>query len=422
VTSVQTVDLGSLAAALAPRAAAMVDEMVEMLLAQIDELRGDEQVIGRLRASIEANVSTLLHLLEQQMDIRLVDPPAGAVQWSLQLAQRGIPLSVLWRAYHLCTARYFLVCIEELTSTSESAQQLGDRIAAASTLINTYIDHVCARIGADYEAERQRWLRQRDALRAERIAELLAGRVEDRPRVEAALGYRLTGRHLGVILWEVAAPESTGVVRPQRVVNALADRVGCREQPLVVARDQATMWAWLSMMGREGPEDLDVPATLAGLLDGAGSTLRGAVGEVCTAVEGFGRTHRQAVVAQSVALAAGSSAATVTPYTAVSGLGFLCSDLARAREWVREVLGPLAVDDQAHGRLRESVGAFLETGGSLSAAAERLGCHKNTVQYRIRRAEEMLGRSTRERRVDTELALQACRWLRGAVLTEAEHA
>jgi DNA-binding PucR family transcriptional regulator len=69
-------------------------------------------------------------------------------------------------------------------------------------------------------------------------------------------------------------------------------------------------------------------------------------------------------------------------------------------------LAPLAVDDEAHGRLRDSVGAFLDTGGSLSGAAERLGCHKNTVQYRIRRAEERLGHSMRERRVDLELALQ----------------
>jgi hypothetical protein len=75
---VQTVDLGSLAAALAPRSAAMVDEMVDMLLGQIEELRGDEQVVGRLRASIESNVSTLLHLLEQPTDLRLVEPPAGA--------------------------------------------------------------------------------------------------------------------------------------------------------------------------------------------------------------------------------------------------------------------------------------------------------------------------------------------------------
>jgi DNA-binding PucR family transcriptional regulator len=418
VTSVQTVDLAPLAAALAPRSAAMVDEMVDMLLEQIKELRGDEQVVGRLRASIESNVSTLLYLLEQPMDIRRVDPPAGAVQWSLQLAQRGIPLSVLWRAYHLCTAQYFLICIDELTSGSDSVPALGRRLAAASTLINTYIDHVCDRIGADYEAERQRWLRQQDVVRAERIADLLAGRVDDRGQVEASLGYRLTGRHLGMILWDAAPPDGTGLLRLQRLANVCAERLGCREQPLVVACDQATVWAWLSMTGCESADVLDLPVTLAGLLGGAGSTLRCAVGDVCAAVEGFGRTHRQAVVAQSVALAAGPSAAALTPYGPVAGLSFMCGDLARAREWVRETLGPLAVDDEAHGRLRESVGAFLDTGGSLSAAAERLGCHKNTVQYRIRRAEEMLGRSMRERRVDLELALQACSWLRAAVLTE----
>jgi acyl-CoA synthetase (AMP-forming)/AMP-acid ligase II len=82
---VQTVDLAPLAAALAPRSSEMVDELMDMLLEQIEELRGDEQVVGRLRASIESNVATLLHLLEQPMDIHLLGPPAGAVQWSLQL-------------------------------------------------------------------------------------------------------------------------------------------------------------------------------------------------------------------------------------------------------------------------------------------------------------------------------------------------
>ncbi|HEU5268033.1 MAG TPA: helix-turn-helix domain-containing protein, partial [Jatrophihabitans sp.] len=133
-------------------------------------------------------------------------------------------------------------------------------------------------------------------------------------------------------------------------------------------------------------------------------------------VEGFARTHRGAAVAQAVALAAGEGAVSVTPYAAVAGIGFLCRDLDRARDWVHETLGGLALDDEAHARLRDSIAAFLDTGGSLSAAAERLGCHKNTVRYRIDRAEAALGRSVRERRVDLELALQACRWLGAAVL------
>jgi DNA-binding PucR family transcriptional regulator len=42
--------------------------------------------------------------------------------------------------------------------------------------------------------------------------------------------------------------------------------------------------------------------------------------------------------------------------------------------------------------------------------------HKNSVQYRIRRAEESLGRPVAESRQDIELALQVSRWLGAAVL------
>ena len=45
--------------------------------------------------------------------------------------------------------------------------------------------------------------------------------------------------------------------------------------------------------------------------------------------------------------------------------------------------------------------------------------HKNTVQYRIRRAEESLGRPVSENRQDVELALRATHWLGSAVLRPA---
>lgn len=50
------------------------------------------------------------------------------------------------------------------------------------------------------------------------------------------------------------------------------------------------------------------------------------------------------------------------------------------------------------------------------AAAERLVLHKNTVRYRIRKAEESLGRTAGENRHDVELALQVSYWLGAAAL------
>jgi DNA-binding PucR family transcriptional regulator len=86
------------------------------------------------------------------------------------------------------------------------------------------------------------------------------------------------------------------------------------------------------------------------------------------------------------------------------------------RAWVATTLGGLATDDEQHARLRETLLLFLQLGGSYKTTAERLMLHKNTVQYRIRRAEESLGRPAGENRQDVELALRAARWLGSAVL------
>jgi len=46
--------------------------------------------------------------------------------------------------------------------------------------------------------------------------------------------------------------------------------------------------------------------------------------------------------------------------------------------------------------------------------------HKNTVQYRIRKAEESIGMPVGENRHNVELALQASRWLGSAVLRPSD--
>ena len=62
---------------------------------------------------------------------------------------------------------------------------------------------------------------------------------------------------------------------------------------------------------------------------------------------------------------------------------------------------------------------FLDTGGSYKATAERLVLHKNSVQYRIHKATESLGRPVGDNRHDVELALRASRWLGSSVLQSA---
>ena len=65
---------------------------------------------------------------------------------------------------------------------------------------------------------------------------------------------------------------------------------------------------------------------------------------------------------------------------------------------------------------RDTLLVFLQNGGSYEATAEQLILHKNTVQYRVRKAEESLGRPVGDNRQDVELALQATHWLGSSVL------
>jgi DNA-binding PucR family transcriptional regulator len=107
----------------------------------------------------------------------------------------------------------------------------------------------------------------------------------------------------------------------------------------------------------------------------------------------------------------------VTTFAEVGPMALMCSDLPATRAWVEDTLGQLAAHDGPHARLRETVHAFLSSGGSYIAAADRLGMHRNSVVYRLRTAEEILGHPLRDERLQLELALALCHWLGPAVLT-----
>jgi len=142
-----------------------------------------------------------------------------------------------------------------------------------------------------------------------------------------------------------------------------------------------------------------------------------ALGEIESDLEGFRTTHWQATQAQTVAVTAGQRAPLVSRFAQVGTVALLCADLKHTRAWLTHVLGPLAADDEQHARLRETLRVFLAGGGSYTAAAAALNLHKNSVKYRVLKAEEVRGRPINGDRVDVEMALTACRWLGSAVLS-----
>jgi DNA-binding PucR family transcriptional regulator len=106
----------------------------------------------------------------------------------------------------------------------------------------------------------------------------------------------------------------------------------------------------------------------------------------------------------------------MTSYREVAPLALMSSSAELLRAWVIETLGSLADDDDHHARLRDTLRVFLQENGSFKATAERLILHKNSVQYRVRKAEEALGHPVGDNRLSVELALLASQWLGPTVL------
>lgn len=132
-------------------------------------------------------------------------------------------------------------------------------------------------------------------------------------------------------------------------------------------------WAWLPLGGRHDVALSEV--NVKGLAGGDG--IQFAFGEPARGVEGFRRTHQQAVSAQAVALAAGLAAPPVIAFAEVAPLALMSGSLELLRAWVAETLGPLADDDDHNARLRDTLRVFLQENGSYKSTAERLALLAN---------------------------------------------
>jgi hypothetical protein len=399
--------LASVAAAVSRRVVAVCDNVYEVTLREIPELRDDQPVLALFASSIHSNVGTCLQIMQHQIDLADVRAPAASLEYARRRAQRGTPLTALLRTYRLGHTVFSDWVLKELARQTNDPQLLTAVTLDMSKIVAGYVDQTSEEIVAAYTQERENWLRNRSAARAARIRDLLSGARID---VSATLGYRLRQYHVGVVCWaggEAAAGDN--ITRLERAVGHVAAQTASGSDPLFQPRDECSAWAWLPLGIRDRFD-----ATAASMADLEGD-LHVAFGDAVRGVAGFRLTHQQAIAAQTVALAGGTPPRAVR-YGDVAPVAMMLRSADLLRAWVLSTLAGLATDDEHHARLRNTLLVFLDTGGSYKTTAERLVLHKNTVQYRIRKAEESLGRPVARSRHDVELALQASHWLGSSVL------
>lgn len=380
----------------------------QRLASDISELRGDSEIIGLLGASIAGNVDTIFHALRHDIALDNIEAPTAALEYARRLAQRGVPMHALVRAYRIGHALVLDAATEELNSVDLPPQTAMTVLTRITSVTFRYIDWISQQVVVVYEDERDRWLTNRNSARALRVREVLSSNETDADAVTTAINYPMRRHHLGVVLWWSAdGSHHDALAKLERFLRSMAEHLGTQGSPLFLAADQLSGWGWLPLPGAAAPGAV---AQIRRFVDAQPGPPDIALGTPLPGIAGFRRSHFQALRAHDVAITANLTGVVAAGTPGLDAAALMGENLDSAREFVQTVLGPLATSTATDARLRETLRVYLHHSGSYTAAADELTLHFNTVKYRVGRALERRGRPLADDRLDVEIALLLCHW------------
>ncbi len=315
------------------------------------------------------------------------------------LIRRGLDESTAIDAYRIgqnVAWRAWMQIAFALTSDQDELHELLD-ISARS--IASFIDATVAGIYRQLQIERDALTSGTHAEHREIVALILDGAPITRQHAENRLGYRLGQDHTAVVIW--GDESHTSLSDLDRAVEAVARNADGR-RPLSVLAGAATRWVWLP--GTERPDLSGVGPAVSQLVG-----VRVALGPTATGIEGFRRSHFDAITTQRMVMRLGS-AQRVVSFTEVELIALITADSERADRFIKHTLGDF---ESADAELQQSVLTFVHEQCNASRAAARLFTHRNTLLRRLSRADELLPQPLRDSSVHVAVALEALRW-RGA--------
>ena len=382
------------------------EEMADLLMASIPELvrAGDEDFRTGLLLSCESNVSAIWSGVLTGASLESIAPPAEAIAWSHELVHRGVELPALLRAYRLghgLAERRLEQAADELEIEPEIRWRVLSHI---SHHLFAYVDAVCTDLVDDYEHERAQWIRGAAAARAELVTAIVERHPVDARAAGEKLRYDITRGHVALIVWgdPPRVAQQVGSLEGEATVLAAALGGG---PVLTVPIGERAVWAWTS-----GDHLTDDPAALEHRM---GDGVRAAIGTCREGLAGMADSYDEARVARRVAELRAVRPGTVVGYRTADLTALLTADPAEAVRFAESELGELLADSDAAARLRATVRVYLEENLSPARAARRLGIHQNTVVYRVKQTEELLGHAIEQRRLQLEVALRLSEMIDG---------
>lgn len=380
----------------------LADELNASLMTDIPAVAADLGIRADLDTSTDELLRTFLAASAKD-PLADIDFPPATVDLARTLAHRGHDVGTLLRMYRtgqrVFWSRLMTIVSEQIADPDLRMQVLQFMWDRMSRTLERNLDML---VGVHTE-EREQQLRGVLHRRAETVQAILRGDPVEVDPAAQQLGHNLHRHQTALVLWaaEPAGSGSGEVSEQLETLAAEAAALAGAAAPLTIRSAARTVWAWLATGPKPRLERIgDAPQLRQS------PQLRVAVGAPARGLQGFRDSHREALRAQAVAAEADRSAQ-VTHYRDVEILSFLTGepDDDALRALVARELGDLAGSGESLRRLRATAQAYLQAGGSARAAAEQLGVHKNTVLYRLRQVDELLGHPIDERRLPLEVAL-----------------
>ncbi|MGC0421421.1 PucR family transcriptional regulator [Embleya sp. AB8] len=273
------------------------------------------------------------------------------------------------------------------------------------------METLSAAVAEKFAAERDRWFAGSVGERFELVSAILQGKPVDTRKALRRLRYDLTLHHVALVLWQDEITPDSGRELETTALRLL-DQVGCSSM-LLLPVGPGRVWAW-GGRATDRPGELrrsDKPVELPAHIHVA-SGLPG------DGVAGFQRSHQQAITAERVGRGTEPGPSGLCDYGDLELVILLGNDTEATGDFVRRELGPLAADNRSMAALRETVRCLLDNERAVAITAKHLHVAKNTVVYRVKKAEQLLGQSLREDHLRLHLALYLAERLGSSVLAK----
>ncbi|RUP05092.1 MAG: PucR family transcriptional regulator [Mycobacterium sp.] len=372
---------------------------VARVQAEMPALVPAPQAVEENVVSTAASLRQLADIIDLGGDPHDAELPAPTRAVARGAVQRQIPLASLMRFYRVTHELVWQWMWDRITATGADQAHQAAALRLATSWMFGYVDAALNLAEQAYEAEREAWLRNTAAARADAIEDILAQRERDQQRASKRLRYDVNRHHVGAVAWVEAVQEDADVQAAlSEALGVIARELG-GETILVHPVGPLSAFGWISHQSALGTFDFAAhPIKLP-------AGVRVGLGEPGHGLKGFRCSHSEAANARRVASLLGARADVVTRYRDIAVTALASCDAELAEAFVHRVLGPLAADDEATFRVATTLSVYLQENRSRVRAARRLTVHPNTVSYRVDQAQVILGRSIDTDSLDLAVAL-----------------